>query len=239
MEKIRGFSLLETLISLTIFSFIILGTLEFYTKARSHFLRLKQDHETSQSALSGLDKIRIDVSQSGKGLFTPSRLKITEGISCREGILKNESSEKKLFSVSNLESGQTRIFFQDTRELNKNSKICIFDSHKGEIKNISSVDSNSCVVSTPLSYSYQQKEVGILLLREVRFYLDKTKNILRRKVNSSPAQPLIEEISGFSCSYDETTNLVKVRIQPKNKKEKKYELAFFPKNTALASDFQK
>jgi hypothetical protein len=123
---------------------------------------------------------------------------------------------------------------QDTRSLKKKRKLCIFDKNKGEIKNISSVDPKSCLISTPLIYSYKKDEVSIVLLRELKFYLDETKAILRRKVNSSPAQPLLDDTSGFWCSYDETANLVHVRIRLKNTKENIHEIFLFPKNTALS-----
>jgi type II secretory pathway pseudopilin PulG len=233
MEKTRGFSVLETLISLTIFSIIVLGTLECFINARSYFLQMKNEHEANQSALSALDKIKTDISQSGKGLLTLSQLKVLKGISCEDNVLSIKICDQKFTSASSLYQGQTRIFFQDTRPLKKKRKICLFDSCKGEIKEISSVDPQSCLISTPLSHSYEKDHVSIVLLRELRFFLDKKKDIIRRKVNSSPAQPLLEETSEFLCSYEETKNLVKVFISLKNKKEVEYEAFIFPKNTAL------
>jgi prepilin-type N-terminal cleavage/methylation domain-containing protein len=239
MRKTQGFSLLEVLISLTIFSFIVLGTLECFIKARSYFLEMKQEHEANQSVLTALDKIKTDVSQSGKGLLSASRLKILESLSCENNVLNIKICEQPLISSSSLYQGQTRIFFKDTRPLKKKRKICLFDSCKGEVKKISSVDSVSCVLSTPLSHSYEKDQVSIVLLRELKFYLDEKKDIVRRKVNSSPAQPLLEETSDFSCSYDEMTNLVKITLSVKTKEEVPYEAFIFPKNTALARLFSK
>ncbi len=239
MKKTRGFTLLETLLSLTIFSFVVLATLEFFTSARSHFLKIKDEHETIQAAFSALDKIKTDLFQSGTGLFIPSRLKLLECIICSEGILSITISEKSYSSDSSLFSGQTRIFLKDSSSLKEKRKLCIFDSQKGEIKEISSVGSDSCVISSPLTNSYEKDDISIVLLRELKFYLDQRTDTLRRKVNSSPAQPLLEETSEFSCSYDEMTNLVNVTISQKNKKEIKYEAFLFPKNTALSLPFSK
>lgn len=239
MKKKCGFSVIETLISLTIFSFIMLGTLECLINTRFYFLDMKSEHEDNQAALSALDKIKTDVSQSGKGLLVLSKLEVLKGINCDDNFLHIKICDHKFTSTSNLYRGQTRIFFKDTRPLKKKRKICFFDSHKGEVKEIISVDSISCVVSTPLSNSYKKGQVSIVLLRELRFYLDNKKDIIRRKVNSSPAQPLLEETSEFLCSYDEMTNLVRVTIRLKNKKEVKYDAAIFPKNTALAQSLSK
>ena len=234
MKNTRGFTLLETLISLTIFSFVVLATLEFFTNARSHFLEIKDGHETSQAAFSALDKIKTDLFQSGTGLFIPSRLKLLHCVTCSEGTLSITSSEKSYSSNSSLFSGQTRIFLKDPNSLKEKRKLCIFDSQKGEIKTISSAGSDSCVVSSPLTYSYEKDDVTIVLLRELKFYLDRRTDALRRKVNTSPAQPLLEETAEFACSYNEMTNLVVVAIRQKNKKETKYEAFLFPKNTALS-----
>lgn len=239
MQKTRGFSVLETLVSLTVFSFIVLGTLECFINARTHFLEMKNEHETNQAALSALDKIKIDVFQSGKGLLIPSQLEILQSINCEDNVLSVKICDQQFSSLSSLYQGQTRIYFNDTRLLKKKRKICLFDSHKGEVKEISSVDPLSCVVSTPLFNSYEKDQVSIVLLRELRFYLDKKKAVIRRKVNSSPAQPLLEEASEFSCSYDEMRNLVKVMLCLKNNKEVKYETFIFPKNTALAQFLSK
>ena len=139
MKKTRGFTLLETLLSLTIFSFIVIATLSFFTNARSHYLKIKDGHETSQAAFSALDKIKTDLFQSGTGLFIPCRLKLLECIDCSEEILSITTSEEKLSSVSGLLSGQTRLFLKNSSTLNIKRKLCIFDSQKCEIKSISSV----------------------------------------------------------------------------------------------------
>jgi len=237
MGKTRGFSVLETLISLTIFSFIVLGSLQCFLSARSYFLEMKHKHETNQAALSALDKIKTDVSQSGKGLLTLSQLKVLKSIACENNILCIQLNDLEFTSPSSLIQGQTKIFFNDPRQLKKKRKLAFFDSQKGEVKEISSVESQSCILSSPLSHSYEKNQVHIVLLRELRFYLDRKKDILRRKVNSSPAQPLLEKTSDFLCSYDEMTNLVQIKIILKNKKEIEYEANIFPKNTALSRFF--
>ncbi|MCD6517888.1 MAG: type II secretion system protein [Candidatus Aminicenantes bacterium] len=239
MKKIRGFTLLETLVSLTIFSFVVFATLAFFTNARSHFMKIKDEHETNQAAFSAIDKIKTDLFQSGTGLFIPSRLKVLECIICSEGILSITISEKTCSIDSSLFAGQTRIFLKDSYSLKKKRKLCIFDSRKGEIKEISSVGSDSCVISSPLTNSYEKNNVSIVLLRELKFYLDQRTKTLRRKVNASPAQPLLEETSQFSCSYDKMTNLVTIAISQKRKKEIKYEAFLFPKNTALSLPLSK
>ena len=73
----------------------------------------------------------------------------------------------------------------------------MFDSTKGEVKSIYSVDKESIVLSSPLNFSFLKEETSVFLLREVFLFLDKNKHTLRRKVNTSPAQPLLEEVGLF------------------------------------------
>jgi hypothetical protein len=111
----------------------------------------------------------------------------------------------------------------------------VFDSTKGEVKSISSVDKESIVLSSPLNFSSLKEETSVFLLREVSLFLDKNKHILRRKVNTSPAQPLLEEVGLFDFHYEKATNLVRLSLSFATNKEKAYETSVFPKNIALAS----
>jgi hypothetical protein len=55
---------------------------------------------------------------------------------------------------------------------------------------------------------------------------------LRRRVNGTSGQPLLEEVSSFEPAYDQPGNLVSIRLGTGAKKEKSHELLFYPKNTA-------
>lgn len=57
-RQIRGFSLVESLISLALFSLFILAGLEFFASSRTIFLRLKEDYQRFESAFCALDKLR-------------------------------------------------------------------------------------------------------------------------------------------------------------------------------------
>jgi hypothetical protein len=65
--------------------------------------------------------------------------------------------------------------------------------------------------------------------------LDDAKGVIRRKVNASPAQPLLEDVAAFEFDYDRNANLVRLVLAMKLSEEKKYETTVFPKNIAMAS----
>ncbi len=230
----NGFSLIECLISLSLFLIIVLSCLEFFTRTRDIFFKLKEKEEDREAVLAALDKMRTDLHQGGAGLIDPVQLGILEGISEDSGSLTLYSKEKQLSLCNDLVEGQTRIQLENTSELKKGREICIFDSLNGEVLSVSSVDKESIVLSSPLSYSFIKEKASIILIKKISLYLDEKNLTLRRKINSSPAQPLLEETSFFSFESDEASNLVKLRLQLKTNKEKFYEISVFPKNAALA-----
>lgn len=230
----KGFSLMESTLALALFLIVVLASLEFFRFSRSLFLKLKTKEETKEAALSSLDKMRVDLLAGGSGLLEPIELGFLEGISQEEGTLVILSKEKNLSPLNDLLEGQTRIGLQSISEVKKGREICIFDSHKGEAKSISQVDKKSIVLSSPLKYSFLKEKTQVLLLKKISLFLDKDKKILRRKTNSSPAQPLLEDAASFAFSYEKATNLASLQLILRSNKEKKYEISVFPKNAALA-----
>ena len=237
-EKSRkGFSLIESLISLTLFLIVVLASLEFFGFTRNLFLKLKNKEERKEAALSALDKMKTDLLTAGSGLLEPIQLGLLEGITENESTLVILSKEKSLSPLNDLVEGQTRIQLVSTKKVKRRREICIFDSTKGEVKSISSVSKKSIVLSSPLNFSFQKEKTSVFLLKKISLFLDKNKNILRRRVNSSPAQPLLEEVAMFGFNYEKATNLARLRVTFKSKssKDKEYEIFVFPKNSALAA----
>lgn len=225
---------MESILALALFLIVVLASLEFFGFTRSLFLKLKSKEETREAALSALDKMRIDLLTGGSGLIEPIELGLLEGISQEKGALVILSKEKGLSPLSDLLEGQTRIRLQSTSELKKGREICIFDSRKGEVKSISRVDKKGIILSSPLKYSFLMAKTQVFLLKKISFFLDKDKQILRRKTNASPAQPLLEDAASFGFSREKTSVLVSLYLALESNKEKKYEISVFPKNTALA-----
>ena len=231
----KGFSLIESVISLSIFLVIVLSSLEFFGFARNIFLKLKNKEETKEAVLSALDKMKIDLLNGGSGLLVPIQLEILEGITRNEDTLIILSKEKNLSPLNDLLAGQTRILLESTYNVKKGMELCIFDSAKGKVKSISSVDKKSIVLSSPLDFSFLKEKTCVFLLKKISLFFDEDRQTLRRKVNSSPSQPLLEEAALFYFTYEKAVNLARLRLSLQSKKEKEYEISVFPKNTALAT----
>jgi len=230
----KGFSLIESILTLALFLIVVLASLEFFGFTRSIFLKLKDKEETREAALSALDKMRADLLAGGSGLLEAIELGLVEGISQEEDSLVILSKEKNLFPLNDLLEGQTKISLLSTHKVKKGREICIFDSHKGEVKSISKVDKKSIILSSPLGFSFLKEKTQVCLLKKISLYLDKDKQILRRKTNSGPAQPLLEDAASFGFSCEKESVLVRLHLALESNKEKKYEISVFPKNAALA-----
>ena len=90
----KGFSLIESLISLSLFLIIVLISLELFGRTRDIFLKLKNNEDAREAALAALDKMSTDLLGGGSGLIDPIRLGILEGVSQNSGTLIILSKEK-------------------------------------------------------------------------------------------------------------------------------------------------
>lgn len=234
-EKIKkGFSLIESLLSLSLSLIIVLFGLESLLTARHHFLKLQDEEQAREAAYAALDKIRFDLLKAGLGLFLPLKQGLLQALTIENNTLSIVFADEELKVISNYTAGQTKILVNSHSKIKKGCKICIFDLTQAEIKSVSAVGLHSFTISSPLAFSYAQPETSLVLLKEISIYLNSKKHILRRKVNSSPAQPLLEEVSSFQGDYDKETNLVKLKLNLLSKEEKTYESLVFLKNLALA-----
>jgi len=230
----KGFTLIESLISLSLFTLIVLAAMEFFSITQKHFHSLKDEYQTIEAAYLSLDKMRTDLSDAGFGLISPISMKLLEAIEAENTTLTIFKKQKNLETAANLVSGQTHIFINNTQQVKPGRQLCIHDQNKGEIKHINEVDKSSIVLSSSLQNSYLKDTLQIILLKKVSFYLDEAQHILRRKVNSSPAQPLLEETSAFAFNYDNISHFIELHLSLNNHKEKTYETSLFLKNLALA-----
>lgn len=234
--KQKGFSLLESLISLTFFLLVVLMSLEFFGSAQRLFFKLKAAEETVQMAVSGLDKIRWDLHRAGSGLHEPVRLGIVEAVCLTAGSLILRSREAGYSLPENLSPGQARIPLATTSALKKGQEVCLFNRRGGELRLIAAVEKRAIILSQPLALFYNKEDSTLFSLEKVSIFLDAPARTVRRKVNASPAQPLMENALQLSLAYEKEKNLARVEVRVSGDKERSYEISVFPKNIALAAD---
>jgi hypothetical protein len=233
--KEEGFSVIESVMSLFLFLLIVLFSLDCFIASRKHFSQLQRSETSNTSAYAAIDRMRGDMIDAGLGLVKPMALKILKGISQTQGELTILSKNEDLLLSGDLVSGQQRIPLARTRNLKTGQQICIFSADSGEIHSIHSISQDSILIDSPLDSNYMQEKTSLVLLRRVSLFFDETAGVIRRKVNTSPAQPLLEEVASFSYEFLEDSNLVRLHLCLMINEEKDYETTIFPKNTALFS----
>ncbi len=232
--KEKGLSLMESLISLFLFLLVILFSFDCFNSVRIHFFELKTSEEWNTAAYAALDKMKRDLQEAGWGLTDAIIQDIVSGISEDEETLILLSKEENLSLKCDLVTGQQRIELEDTRLVKRGHQICIHDSFGGEMHSIASADKDSIVLMSPLIADYMQKDTEIISLRKISLFFDDRRGVIRRKVNSSPAQPLLEEVDFFGFEYIRDSNLLRVHFKLKIDEEKNHEAVVFPKNIAMA-----
>jgi len=229
----RGFSLIDSLIGLTLTLLILVSSVEFFGLGRRVFFKLKESQEESLSVLAALEKIRLDAGRAGAGLQTAMGLGLVTGLEIHDSTLTLTSEDKGLSLNQDLAAGQTKLACDGIEDLAKGRTLCIFDDGQGEVHPIASVGRGFVMLSSPLLHSYKKEETQILALEVISYYHDAAGQVLRRKANSSSGQPLLEDISAWEVRTAGDLPLITVGIQLKSK-EKRYETSFLPKNMALA-----
>jgi len=232
--KKTGFSAIETSLCLALFLIILLAAYEAFGITKDFFFRFKKAEEENQTAMAALDKMRIDLLRAGSGLLPLIRMEAVEGIAMANNALIISSGEKTFSLLADIPEGQASLSVETTAGLSPGREVSVFDEAKAEIKTISSIDGESILLTSPLEASYSMNETRVVLLEKTALFLDEKTCSIRRKVNASPAQPLLEDVLYFEFVYEKESNLAKLGFALKNNKEKKHELWVYPKNIALA-----
>lgn len=230
---------MEGLISLFLFLLIVLFSCDCFISVKKHFAELRKS-ETSQTAVyAALDRIRRDLQEAGLGLVEAMALQVLEGISENQGTLIIMSKAQDLTTDEALVSGQQRIPTADAADTRRGQQMGFLNPDGGEVHSVIATDRNSIVIESPLASSYPQGNSDIFLLRRISLFFDETDGVIRRRINASPAQPLLEEVAAFEFDYAEDANLVTLAIVLNSDEEKRYETTVFPKNTAMGPILQK
>lgn len=231
--RTRGFSLLECLIGLALSLFVVCVCLGFFMAAERSYFRLRDGEEAAQAALAAQDKMRVDLLRAGQGLAPAAALGLVEPVAEAGGGLLVTRAERAYALAADLAAGDTRIPLDSVADLRPGREVLIADAESGEVRTLASVGGGAVVVSTPLERGYARSGASLQLLERVALTLDPRLRILRRRVNSSSAQPLLENAGAAEFAFDGPANLVRVRFSLAPQGDAYYELCLFPKNTVL------
>jgi hypothetical protein len=211
----------------------LLAAFEFFGITRSLFLKLKEAQEKSQAIQAALVKLRTDLLRAGFGLEAPLRAAAIKGIDVAGTSLLILSREESFTLSADANFGEQRISLKRVTGLSPGRRVCLTEEERAEIHTIAALEGKTVVLAEPLEAPYLGTSAQLLLIEEVNYFLDERSGILRRKVNASPAQPLLDDTALFIPQYQPESNLVRISLAGKANEEMRHELSVFPKSLGL------
>ncbi|MGQ9800041.1 MAG: prepilin-type N-terminal cleavage/methylation domain-containing protein [Candidatus Saccharicenans sp.] len=230
-----GFTLLECLISLSLSLLILVSALEISTRARHVFFRLKETQEASLATAVALEKIREDLETAGAGIPVLPDGEPFSPLQASAGNLIIFSAEGRTRLLAGAVAGQDFLLIELLPGLSskwrKGRALYLFDGFSGQLTYITAVSGNRLSISPALAFSFAADRSQLILLEKIEIYPDLQQKTLRRKVNDTSGQPLLEEVLSFGANYTPAENLVVVRLTAASGvKSRDYELVLYPKN---------
>jgi type II secretory pathway pseudopilin PulG len=229
-----GFTLIECLLGLALSLFVISTGLELFARSQKAFQRLKEREEAGQAALAALDRMRVDLLHAGRGLAPEIGMGLVEAAEATAAELRTVTLERELALAAGAAAGDTRLPLASTADIAAGQQIALRDGAAGEVRTVVGVESGAAVLDAPLAGSYAPGTSSLSLLERVTYFLDTPAGILRRRVNASPAQPLLERTAAAAWSLDPVSHLVRVRLEIAIEGAHPHEATVFLKNPALA-----
>jgi Tfp pilus assembly protein PilV len=231
----RGLTLVESLISMTLLMVVVLGGLEFFGVSRKIFLKLRDSQDAAERAAAAILRIRLDASEAGKGLSEPMALNVISGVEAASTGVIFRCQELRLALSAGLLAGTEAIDLPDPEGFTAGRTVIVFDGTGGEIRTVRAVGAPARIIlNAPVSRDYRAAETFLVLVRATELEWTGAERIVRRKINASPAQPLLEDVSRFECGFSPEANLFMSRFRLVPGPEVVYEIAEFLKNMALS-----
>jgi prepilin-type N-terminal cleavage/methylation domain-containing protein len=233
--RTRGFSLIESLIALTLFLFIVLAGIEVFGLSRGTLFKLEKVQMAEESVAAAVDRIRADIRSAGRGLAGPAGFEIVRSVEDAAGTLIVRYAEKSTTLTADAAVGQIVLAAADGRDFVSGRTICISDSSKGESAILSSTTANTLTLTSPLARSFSREETSIALIQKISLYLDLERSVLRRKVDGGTGQPLLEDALSFSYMIGATAPVVTVAVRTRLDGDVIHETSIHARNAVLAS----
>ena len=234
MRNRPGSTILESLLALVFFLLIILAGIEFFGTTRKAFFKLDDTLSSAECARAGMERLRLDLLLAGDGLARPIALDLLAGIEAAADGASFLSLEKTARLTGNVRAGDVTFALGEADDFSPGKIVCLVDRSRGELLSVGSADGLLIGSDSPVLHDYAAEGTEVLLLRKVTYLLDPDKGLLKRRINASPAQPLVEEVLTFTFTHDLASGLAAAVLVLKQNPDKTYPLAVFPRGLALA-----
>jgi len=228
-----AFSLLECLLAMSLFFFTAVAAMEFFGAARTAFFKLRDSEEASLAAASALQKVRLDLAGAGRGLGIAGGA--VDPLTLDAGVLEIVSVEEAYELAADVAPGDTEIRLASSAAWRPKREICLVEGTRAELRVLAATDGAAAVLSGPATGGYAAGRARVLLLERIAYFLDAGNRTVRRRVNGSSAQPLLEDVRSAEFGYDPSSNIVAFDVTLDAPGAKNHGLFYFPKNIRFAA----
>lgn len=216
---IKGFSLVEVLVVLTLTLIIVSMIVSNVMETNRCGQKIINNQQRLESIFHTVDTIKSDLTRCGMRLQEAAD---TFGFSTFE---YTDQSLRVLYGVAEevlLEKGfpgESAITINRNDYFSSRKEILIYDSDREcyEFNLINKYEGDRLLLTYELQNDYSMNST-VVVLKEVQYKIYEDQNILKRKVNRGYFQPMIEEVTDFNVTYYPESVSVLYRIEV-NKKE--------------------
>jgi len=216
---IKGFSILELIVALTIGLTILVFVISNVSESTGHTKRIIGSQERMESIFHTVEMIRSDLTKCGMRLLEPAKFL---GFPL---FVNSDYSFKVIYGmdtemlIDDAAESATVITINRNDFFRKGKRIVIYDpdNRNYQINEIQAVDGDQLTLTAGLQDDYP-KNSSVVVVKEVEYKHYAEQNTLKRKVNKGYFQPLIEEVTDFYVKFFPESCSVLYRIEV-NKKE--------------------
>jgi len=216
---IKGFSLLEVIVSLSICFSILVLVITNVSESTSHAKRIVGSQEKMEAIFHTVEMIRSDLTKCGMRLLEPAKFL---GFPL---FVNSDYSFKVIYGIetemlyNDAKVGDTAIDVNRNDFFTKGKRIVIYDpdNRNYEINEIQAINGDQLILLAGLQEDYP-KNSSVVVLKEVEYKHYANQNTLKRKVNKGYFQPIIEEVTDFYVKFFPESCSLFYRIEV-NKKE--------------------
>ncbi len=199
MEK--GFSLMETIISMTLSLFILLFTSLFVDFVRKESLKGKEEMEDLQEIYSGIDRLGYEIKRCGIGLSLLWEKEDYKILSISENSISLRRGNGKSFLKERAFKGEKRIIVEEPFLFKERREVIITNKIRFENNKILKIKKHEIRLSDSLEDDYPEG-AEVIQINFISFKYDMGKKVLRMSQNSGSYQPLIERIENCTFKKD-------------------------------------
>lgn len=225
-------TLMEGLIALSLMLLIMAALLESARICRQFFFKLKETQEFNQEIWAGQDRLRRDLNKAGLGLEPCLASGLLLAVESKASGFSIYCREASFPLKTELAAGSMVIPVDHNNSISRGQFIALIDDNRVELFRVERAEKDRLFLHQPIKESYSSQGY-VLAIEEIFYSYDQVNKIVRRRVNASSSQPLLEKVTSFSW-LSEASGPVKIKLTFESEKEMTYEIKVLPKNALIA-----